>query len=269
MTVHRFIVAKEYIDEASALITLTNAGQVHQITKVLRARAGQTLEILDGEGNLYICSISALTRNQVQAKINEVRHEKQSDSLKIGIVLALLKGDQFDLTLQKLTEIGVSFISPCRTQHTVVNLKGKDLEKRYERWLSIVREATEQSEGFRLPYIEPVKELKDTLLYLSEQKDSYNIFLAERGQSPPLLELLDSSFSLESQSSKEFKRVNLVVGPEGGFTDNEFELGRKFGFNFASLGERVFKSGTAAITACAAVSFFFDSRNFKRNIGTG
>lgn len=265
MTVHRFIVAKEYIDEANALVTLTNAGQVHQISKVLRAKPGQILQILDGEGNLYICSLQQLARSQVLARIEEIERESQDPlRLKTCVVLSLLKGDQFEFTLQKLTEIGVSFIIPCLTKHTVVKLKGEDLEKRYERWLSIVREATEQSEGFRPPQIDRPRLLLETLSSLALQKDNFNIFLAERGTSPPLLNLFESNL----KEQERYKRVNLIVGPEGGFSDEEFDLGRKNDFHFASLGKRVFKSGTAAISACAALNFFFDNQNFKRNIDT-
>ena len=98
---------------------------------------------------------------------------------------------------------------------------------------------------------------------LAKKSDALNIILAERHNAPPLLHLVENG--MHSQSAKE---INLVVGPEGGFSDQEFELAHKLQFQFASLGKRVFKAGTAAITAASAVNFYLDDMLFKRNIGT-
>lgn len=264
MTIHRFIVSKRHIDEANARITLTNANQVHQISRVLRAKPGETFELLDGDGNLYICILSQISRNQVVAEISSFTHEpKDTTRPQINIVLALLKGDQFELSIQKLSELGVTSITPCMTQHTVVRLKEADLEKKYERWLSIATEATEQSEGFYLPQLNSLSSFDQVLKELASNTDALNIFLAEREQSPPLLHLLEQGVKSDST-----KAINLIVGPEGGFSDQEFELARSLDFQFASLGKRVFKAGTASITAAAAVNFFLDNMLFKRNIGT-
>ena len=264
MTIHRFIVAKQYIDEANARITLTNPSQVHQITRVLRAKPKDTFELLDGDGNLYICILSQITRNQVVAEISSKKHEPEDTKRpKLNVVVALLKGDQFEMTIQKLSEIGVNSITPCFTAHSVVRLKESDLEKRYERWLSIAKEATEQSEGFYLPRLESLQNLDHILKDLAKKSEALNIILAERKSSPPLLHLIENG--MHAQSAKE---LNLVVGPEGGFSDQEFELAQKLEFKFASLGKRVFKAGTAAITAAGAVNFYLDDMLFKRNIGT-
>ncbi len=264
MTIHRFIVSKRHIDEANARITLTNPNQVHQISRVLRAKPGESFELLDGDGNLYICILSQISRNQVVAEIRSVTHEpKDTTRPQINVVMAILKGDQFELSIQKLSELGVSSITPCITQHTVVRLKETDLEKRYERWLSIATEATEQSEGFYLPQLNPLCTLEQILKNLSSRADALNIFLAERGQSPPLLHLLEQGMKTESTQA-----INLIVGPEGGFSDQEFELARTLNFQFATLGKRVFKAGTASILAAGAVNFFLDNMLFRRNIGT-
>lgn len=264
MTIHRFIVSKRHIDEANACITLTNPNQVHQISRVLRAKPGEIFELLDGDGNLYICILSQISRNQVVAEISSVTHEpKDTTRPQINIVMALLKGDQFELSIQKLSELGVTSIAPCITKHTVVRLKEADLEKRYERWLSIATEATEQSEGFYLPQLKSLSSLDQILKDLSNQNDALNIFLQERGKSPPLLHLLEQGVKPEST-----KDINLIVGPEGGFASEEIELARMLNFEFATLGKRVFKASTASILAVGAVNFFLDNMLFKRNIGT-
>lgn len=264
MTIHRFIVAKQYIDEANARITLTNQNQVHQISRVLRAKTGETFELLDGDGNLYICILSQITRNQVVAEISSVKHELQDISRpRLNVVIALLKADQFEMVIQKLSEIGISCITPCTTNHSIVRLKESDLEKRYERWLSIASEATEQSEGYYLPRLNNLGSFEFILKDLSNKNGALNILLAERHASPPLLHVIETG--VQTQSVKE---INLVIGPEGGFSNQEFELAQELSFQFASLGKRVFKAGTAAITATAAVSFFLDEMLFKRNIGT-
>jgi len=260
MTIHRFIVAKQHIDAANRLINLTNQNQVHQITRVLRAKPGETFEALDGDGNLYICIISQITRNQVVAEITSVTFEpKDTARPQVNIVMALLKGDQFELSIQKLSELGVSSITPCTTSHTVVRLQDSDLEKKYERWLSIASEATEQSEGFYLPRMHSLENLNQALINLSTKNDALNILLAERGTSPPLLHLLE-----EGMQTQSIKEINLVVGPEGGFSDQEFELAQSLKFKFATLGKRVFKAGTAAITSVGAVNFFIDNMQFKK-----
>lgn len=264
MTIHRFIVAKQYIDEANARITLTNSNQVHQISRVLRAKPQDTFELLDGDGNLYICILSQITRNQVVAEISSVQHEPRNNNRPLlNVVIALLKGDQFEMAIQKLSEIGISSITPCTTTNSIVRLNESDLEKRYERWLSIAREATEQSEGFYLPRLNTLSNFEFVLKDLSCKERSLNIMLAERHASPPLLHVIETGIMTHS-----INEINLVVGPEGGFSNQEFELAQELAFKFASLGKRVFKAGTAAITAAAAVNFFLDDMQFKRNNGT-
>ncbi len=261
MSRYRFIVdineeGKE--PETGETLELEHKDLIHQLRKVLRLSRNSEIDILDGKGKLYACTIEKLDRESVTARIDKVEQEQRSDSPSVSIACAILRNDRFDLIVQKLTELGVERIIPIYTEHSVVKRRSdqEKEEKRLRRWMSIAKEASEQSERFRLPTIDHPSELEDFLKLSSEVKEGSAFFIcAARDDAPPLVQQLLSLSGDKTSRTIPLTHIQIVIGPEGGFTRSEIDSAINSGFRPCNLAKTILRSETAAISsATIAVS---------------
>lgn len=259
MTVYRFLNPRISGVSPGEHFLLSDIEQVKQIQKVLRLNKLDSLELIDGEGTLYICQITKLEKNSVTIKILETVQDAQEKSLKVNVALPLLKSDRFEFALQKLTELGISTISPIITERSVVRLREKDKDnfsgsKKYKRWMSITREATEQSERFRPPVIEHPVKLEHFLISARQKKldEAWKFICVARSKAPSLVDFLlkrtaekISSASLVTPPDQ----IQIIIGPEGGFTEKEIVEAEAASYVSCNLGKSILRSETAAIAA--------------------
>lgn len=275
MSRHRFIVDIESGDEAPKNIDLTESRQIHQIRKVLRLSAGDRLDLLDGKGMLFTCSIEAIEKDRIQLKVLETATEPPPERPAVHMICATIKNDKFELIVQKLTELGVERITPVHCRRSVVNMapdqpesEFKDSNK-YQRWLSIRNEATEQSERFRPPTIDSPKNLEHFLMQLEEEdraieKNENRLiralsFICEaREVAPPLVEQICREKTINASRTIPLSHIRIVIGPEGGFTQSEIDMARAADFTPCNLGLTILRSETAAIAAATIATSFGD-----------
>lgn len=275
MSRHRFIVDIESGDEAPKNIDLTESRQIHQIRKVLRLSAGDRLDLIDGKGMLFTCSIEAVDKDRIQLKVLETASEPPPERPAVHMICATIKNDKFELIVQKLTELGVERITPVHCRRSVVNMapdqpesEFKDSNK-YQRWLSIRNEATEQSERFRPPTIDSPKNLEHFLMQLQEEdraieKNENRLiralsFICEaREVAPPLVEQICREKTINASRTIPLSHIRIVIGPEGGFTQSEIDMARAAGFTPCNLGLTILRSETAAIAAATIATSFGD-----------
>lgn len=271
MQIPRFFITNNQIDETGAQIKISDAKVVHQISRVLRLREGDQAIVLDGEGALFECSIKRLERTSAELSIeNTVREsmENIANAKELVVYLPLIKASRFEWALEKLTELGATTIVPLVTQRTVVKGssdvnrdfkksqvgKMQDAEEsqdgnvKKERWLSIVREAAEQSERLTIPKVVAPKNFGKLLDELVVAHSDPVFILAERQK---CMHLATHLFK-ESSGFSQHKKISFLIGPEGGFTNEEMEKAAEAGLIFASLGRRILRTETAAI-ACATI----------------
>ena len=194
---------------------------LYHLTKVLRS-TNKTFRLADIEGNIFLANLK-----DNKALIIEKLDEDNELNCNITVILSLIKQDKFELTLQKLTELGVKRIIPYNATRSVV--KETKTEKKIERYKKILTEASEQSHRNFVPEILPAINLKDIEKYKSE----LNILAYENED--------NSDYSLKANS------ITYIIGPEGGFEDKEIEYLKSIGFNSISLGKRILRAETAAI----------------------
>lgn len=203
---------------------------------VLRMRNGEVIEITDGKGSAFLAEIV----DSHHIKILEQKQHAWEDSFSLFLCQALLKGDKMDMVVQKATELGVRKIIPFFCERSIV----KDTRK-LDRWQKIAKEATEQSGRSLIPEITKVQSYEN----LIETTENGIVFWEEGQES--LIEL----FKYIDISSP----VSLLIGPEGGFTKQEIMMAEDKGFKIASLGKRILRAETAAITALAIVNFLMEN----------
>jgi 16S rRNA (uracil1498-N3)-methyltransferase len=242
---HRFFVAKEQIP----IITGTD---VHHIKDVLRMKAGDKLELLDGTGKIYRAKIAEIKKDRVICHIIESRTQKTESGARVTIAQCLPKAKKMDLIIQKCTELGVHRIIPTLSERSIAKAE------KIERWKKIAKEASEQSGRASIPEISPLTRFEDVL----KLKHQYDLALIpwELEKSTTLKKVLTtppSSFGLR-RTSHQPNHLLVVIGPEGGFSREEIELARKAGFKSISLGKTILRTETAGMAIMAMLAYEFD-----------
>ncbi|PCI29097.1 hypothetical protein COB55_02805 [Candidatus Wolfebacteria bacterium] len=220
MRLHNFFVRDKL--EGTQSITITDSDLLHQWSKVFRLGKGDRVVLLDNSGFEFECVFTLLTKKEASLSIEEKRENTSIPGRQVHMYLAVLKKDNFELVLQKGTELGVTHFHPILTSRTEKqNINVERAEK-------IVREASEQSGRGTMPTIVPI-------LTLGEVLDTDNEYIA--------LHMDGEKFD----SQKFTEDVSVLVGPEGGWSDEEIALFKEKNIPIYSLGNTTLRAETAAI----------------------
>lgn len=214
----------------------------HYLFRVLRMARGESLVIFDGRGREADAVIESVDAKTATLRIGPVRAQQAAATVTITALVALIKGDRMDAAIEKMTELGVHRIVPIESARTVVRLEGARAEKRRARWEAVALAAARQSESTIVPIVEPVTALTRAV---EQSKEAAKVVLWARGGQ-----------DLPSLLSERPASVAFLVGPEGGLTDEELACADSAGFLRGTLGPRILRAETAAITAAAAIGLW-------------
>jgi 16S rRNA (uracil1498-N3)-methyltransferase len=218
--------------------TLPAAAALH-VSRVLRLRSGDPLAVFDGRGGTFRAEIAAIAGGMVRVRVLDRVPEKTESPLAVTLVQAVSRGERMDWTLQKATELGVRTIAPVLAARSVVRLDERQEEAKLQHWQAVVIAACEQSGRSVLPELRPPEPLRT---YLARPPD------------PGLRVMLDPAAGTElAAMPSPGGAVHLLVGPEGGFDDDERGAAQAAGFRPAGLGPRVLRTETAGTVALAVL----------------
>jgi len=236
MTRRRFHAPPAAFDVTDQTVTLA-ADEARHLRDVLRLKAGDEVYVFDGVGREFRCTV---TRQAAELHIEtEVEPAKPESQLQLNLGVALLKGEKFDLVVQKATELGVKRITPLVTRYADIHLRDQsDAAKRVTRWQRIALEAAKQSGRAFVP------EISLPVGFDSINPEGLCVMFSERGGES--LEILPSS-----------KTITAIIGSEGGWSDEELESARARDFHVITLGGRILRAETAAITVTALLQYLF------------
>jgi 16S rRNA (uracil1498-N3)-methyltransferase len=238
---HRFFLSHDLIQKGFIVFPTDTA---HQISRVLRLQAGKTVQVLDGLGQEYLVELTRVDYGLVEGKIIESNAMSGEPKTFVRLLVGLTQREKFEWILQKCTEIGVSAFTPLISSRCLVQ-KIDEVEEKYPRWQKIIREAAEQSHRGIIPVLEPTRQINEVMASKLDSGTT-GLFLWEDETENKLKSVLQATTSLE---------VNLVVGPEGGFTREEADLARKAGYLSVSMGKRILRLETAAMLAAGLVIY--------------
>ena len=165
----------------------------------------------------------------------------RESALETTLLLSIVKFDSFEWALEKATELGVRAIVPLAAARSEKALLVA-AEKRSERWKKILMEAAQQSRRVKVPELKPVQKPSEAY----HQTAKVKVILSERAEAKPLKEVLDGA---------QAKQVILAIGPEGGWTDDEFSAAESAGFHQASLGSLILRTETAVVAALSNLNY--------------
>jgi 16S rRNA (uracil1498-N3)-methyltransferase len=226
-------------DVAGDRILLTGP-EGHHAARVRRLRVGEQVDVVDGRGTRAACTVVAVGRDTVELTVVE-RTTEQPVAPRLVLVQALVKGDRGELAVELATEVGIDEIVPWSAARCVVTWQGERGAKALERWRSTAREAAKQSRRSWLP---DVRDLQTTAQLAQRMSAAAATLLLHESADRPL-----AGCELPAAGD-----VLLVVGPEGGLTDNELATFTAAGGTPARLGPSVLRASTAGAAAAAVVS---------------
>lgn len=214
----------------------------HHLARVLRANPGDSIIIFNGKGGEYAAVITEINKKDVQVKIGEYSPREAESPLKIQLAQGVARGEKMDFIMQKAVELGAVRLTPLITSRCNVRLDPSREKKRIQHWQSVIISACEQSGRNFLPQLESPMDFAE---WISNAKADYRFVL-----SPHVDKKLPANIPAQST-------VILLIGPEGGLSDEEVELAIKNGFIPLNLGKRVLRTETASLAAITALQARF------------
>jgi 16S rRNA (uracil1498-N3)-methyltransferase len=228
-----------FVDEVRNGHAEISGAEARHLTRVLRAEAGQQYEISDNR-NVYLAQIETARKERVVFRTLEQMEARELPA-RLALCAALIKFDRFEWMIEKATELGAAEIIPVTTSRTERGLE-RAARKRLERWRRIAREASQQSRRVRLPEVAGPVAWREVLANSS----MYRYVLDEDAGARPFQASLPIS-------RKPSDTVAVLIGPEGGWTDEERQDFTGAGWVPVSLGPLILRAETAAIAALAVV----------------
>lgn len=201
---------------------------------------GARVILFDGAGNERWATIVSLSRGKVDVELGEATQVQAPSRLAISLIQALPKSDAMDMAVQKATELGVARILPVITEFSVVKLAAERRQRRHAHWERVARSACEQCGRHFPPQIKPLEPLTECLAGLPTTGS--RLLLDPAANQP-----------LAAVPADELDEVTLLIGPEGGLSDNDIQSALNHGFEAYSLGPRILRTETAAMAACAVL----------------
>lgn len=232
-----------YSDEPlreSGTVALTGEAANH-IAKVLRLRVGDTLLVFDGSGRDFDAEITGFRRDGVSVAIGTGHDVATESPANITLLQGVCRGPRMDTVIQKATELGVTRIRPVLTERSVVRLDADHSERKQEHWRRVAISACEQCGRSRIPDVASPVPLDSAL----GQADASQVKL-----------LLDpGAAAAMAGMTPDGGPIALLIGPEGGLTENELRLAADCGFRGVRLGPRILRTETAPLAALAVLQF--------------
>ena len=229
-----------FVDDAQIgkeFITIIGS-DVNHIKNVLRMKPGEKIRVSNQKGQDYFCSIIELGDDFVQADLLDSEAANTELSSKIYLFQALPKGDRMETVIQKAVELGVHEIIPVAMKYCVAKSDAKKAENKRKRWQAIAESAAKQSKRSLIPVVHEVMSFKEALSYAKECKVNLVPYENERGMEATKEAVLEL---------KKDDTISVMIGPEGGFSEEEIELVKEENMKIISLGKRILRTDTAAV----------------------
>lgn len=245
---HFFIKSNQISDKK---ISITDKENYIHIARALRARAGESLLLIDENQVQYETTILQITNSEILAEIDKSYPSKRFLDFELYLAQSPLRSDAQGLLVEKATELGVSGIYPILTDNCAVNKSVA--EKKVPKWQKIMYEASKQCERAVVPECFEVSTIEKVI---AENHFDKIIVFCERIADKTIRD------SFRENPIKKGEKVLVIIGPEGGFSQKEFDYFAKSNFEMLTLGNLILKADTAVVVALGNI--IYEYTNFNR-----
>ncbi len=234
-------IPRVYVGQPLAITesVLLNESASHYLSKVLRMQEGRELIVFNGQGGEYFAQITEIGKKHVSIQLNQFVTDNRQSPLDLHLAIGISRGERMDWVLQKATELGVTQIIPLMTERTEVKIKGEKQDKKMQHWQQIIVSACEQCQRNLLPILQEPQAIDG---WLKTVTTDCRFVLHHRK---------DQGLSISPVP----KSVTLLIGPEGGLSEEEIALAENAKFQSLRLGPRVLRTETAPVAAISLVQY--------------
>lgn len=239
-----------FIDKDGSITenTVTIVGEdARHISRSLRMKVGEKLDVCDFLGYVYSCEITGFTEDEVTLSILQKVLCESEPNVNVRIFQALPKGDKLDTVIQKCTELGAYDFTPVLTSRCISRPDDKSAKKKCERWQKISAEAAKQCGRGIIPTVNDVCSFDKALEEMRGCTLALMCYECEDGYS--LKRCIEDNIGILSDKAS----VAIFIGPEGGISPDEAEKAKKVGIITVGLGKRILRTETAPLFAVSAV----------------
>ncbi len=229
-----------------AIVRLPDNAAVHAC-RVLRLEVSDDVILFNGDGKDYLCQLLSIKKSEVTAIVTAMQDIERESLLKVTLAQAISSGDRMDFTIQKAVEMGVTAIQPIASQRSIVKLAGDRAEKRREHWQNVVNAACEQSGRAIVPEVAAPLSLAN--------------WLGQSTQAILRITLSPTATQTLQDLPRPTGEICLLIGAEGGLTQEEIDLAALHHFTPVRLGKRILRTETAALAALAAIQTLWGDFN--------
>ena len=243
-----FFIKKNQLKENSVSIT---GELLKHLRDSLRIKKGEMIYCVDEEGTKYAVRAAYTGQELFVGEIIETTGRNKESAMFIHLVQAVPKNPKLDFIIQKTTELGINAITPVISERAVVRIEKERVDEKLRRWKKIALEAAQQSNRLDVPDISPPVAFHDYMA--SFKKGDLNLLLYEGEKRRGIKEVLRDS----QEAKVGVKTIILLIGPEGGFSQEEAETAVEAGFTPVSLGDLILRTETAPIAALSILRYEF------------
>ena len=213
----------------------------HYVVKVLRLKTGNQIKLFNNNEGEFLGTIVSINKGDISVSVGQQVRTPSEDSVRFHVALSIIKGERMDYAIQKAVELGVTSVSPLYSQFSEVKIKNKNhLENKLRHWEKIILNASQQCGRLSLPQVREPMSLPELI-----EEGNGNTFI-----------LLDTSGSKNLNRVKFKRDLYLIVGPEGGFSDEELKYASKK-TEIITLGPRTLRAETAPVVALSILQSKF------------
>lgn len=241
---HFFINSK---DKNNNKITITDSSNYQHIAKSLRSNVGEKLLLIDENEIEYETEITEITKSEIVVNILNSYQSTRKLGFDLYLAQSPLRSDAQSIIMEKATELGVTGVYPIYTDNCA--LKKSVIEQKIEKWQNVMYAASKQCERANIPKCYPLSTLDEAVNAMPYDKV---LALCERNAEQSLKEY----FAQNNINKNE--KVLVIIGPEGGFSENEFKYFQTHSINMLSLGNLILKAETAVITTIGNIVYEFN-----------
>lgn len=224
------------------------------ISRSLRMRPGEKVIACDENGIEYECELSYFSSDEVRGKVLSERKSEHELPIKVELYQCCPKGDKNEFIIQKCVELGMTSYIPVMSERCVVKYTSSDKEKKQARWQKIALEAAKQSGRGKIPFVGCVTDFEQAAEKASKADLCFVCYENEDGLTlKGLFEERKELFDIKS--GMEEKRIAFIVGSEGGLSEKEIEICKKYGIPSVGLGKRIMRTETAGIFVLSCIGY--------------
>jgi len=229
-------------------VIITDKSMLKHISSVLRLKVNSELLLIDELENAYVTNITEISKEKIVAEITHAEKSKKKLNFRLDLLQCVLKSGAMEFVVQKMTELGTKNLYCMPSKRSVPKYNDKDVKGKIEKWNKIADESCKQCERADKPNIDYMSSLND----LKEHAKNYDLVIAcvERSSEKTLKDVL--------RNAKEHASVLLIIGPEGGFEDEEIDFFKACEFECVSISNLIYRAETAAISALAGVIYEYE-----------